>query len=388
MHRTFLIVITALAWSCGGSDSAGSSTTATPAQTATAGTPATGTTSAATAGKGGSGAASSTPTSSSTATAGKPATSSAAGSGASATTGTTTSTPATTTTASSAGNSAMATTGGTAGMGAVAGSTGSAAGSGGDSGGMASAAGLLPRVTTTDGPGPFMEVVKVKSGPPDGGWLIYPKNIGMNGMKHPIFIFGPGAGTGPDTYDMDGMHWDRYGSYGFIIFCVGSSTMDGSGMKTAFDWTLKQNDDMSSPLYQHMDTAHIAVGGHSLGSIMTFAFLPNDQITTSLHISGGSFDGMGSSHLTKETFFMCGPDGNADLAEPQCEVDYMNAKVPIFYTKLMGATHITSARTGWAATIAWLLWHLADQGDQWKKEFLNDGGQFRTGIYMSESKNW
>jgi hypothetical protein len=55
-----------------------------------------------------------------------------------------------------------------------------AAGSGATAGTAAvppSTAGKLPRVETTDGVGPFKEVVKVKTTPP-GGWMIYPKEIG------------------------------------------------------------------------------------------------------------------------------------------------------------------------------------------------------------------
>jgi hypothetical protein len=265
----------------------------------------------------------------------------------------------------------------------------------GGAGGLGASAGAsasvgfpqLPRVTTTDGPGPFTEVVKVKSTPP-GGWLIYPKDIGMGGMKHPILIFGPGGGTTPDTYDMDGMHWDRYGSYGFVIYCLGQSTGDGAPMKAALDWVIKQNDDMTSPLYQHLDTSKVCAAGHSEGSVTVFAFMPDDRVTTTIHISGGSFDGKGPSKLTHDTMFLCGPDGNSDVAEPQCETDFMNSMVPTFYTKVQGSTHITSGRLGWAASIAWMLWHLAGQEDQWKKEFLEPTGQFQMGIYKSETKNW
>lgn len=254
-------------------------------------------------------------------------------------------------------------------------------------GAPASTAGKLPRVMTTDGPGPFGEVVKVKMTPP-GGWMIYPKDIGRDGTKHPLFIFGPGGGTTPETYDMDGMHWDRYGSYGFVIYVLPMSTGDGGPMKDGLDWLIKQNDDMTSPLYQHLDTTKVCAAGHSEGSITVFAFMPDDRVTTTINISGGSFDGMGPSHLKNESMFLCGPDGNADIAEPQCETDFMNTKVPTFYTKIQGATHITSGRLGWAASIAWMLWHLADQGDQWKKEFMEPTGLFQTGIYKSQLKNW
>ena len=251
----------------------------------------------------------------------------------------------------------------------------------------ASSAGKLPRVTTTNGVGPFKEVVKVKSTPP-GGWLIYPKEIGKDGIKHPLFVFGPGGGTTPQTYDMSGMHWDRYGSYGFVIYVLPRSTGNGADMKAGLDWLIKQNDDMMSPLYQKLDVTKICAAGHSQGSVTTFDFMPDDRVTTTIHISGGSFDGMGPNNLKKDTMFLCGPDGNADVATPQCETDFKNSKVPTFYTKIQGSDHLTSGRLGWEAIIAWLLWHLADQEDQWKKEFVEPTGKFQMGIYKSQVKNW
>lgn len=256
-----------------------------------------------------------------------------------------------------------------------------------DAGEAPSSAGKLPRVTTTDGPGPFSEVVKVKSTPP-GGWLIYPKEIGKDGIKHPLFVFGPGGGTTPQTYEQMGMHWDRYGSYGFVIYVLPRSTGDGSAMKAGLDWLIAQNDEPSSPLYQKLDTTKVCAAGHSMGSVTTFNFMPDDRVTTTIHISGGSFDGMGPNNLKKPTMFLCGPDRSADTATPQCDNDFKNSKVPTYYTKIRGSTHMTSGRLGWAAIIAWLLWHLADQEDQWKKEFLEPNGQFQTGIYDSQIKNW
>lgn len=256
----------------------------------------------------------------------------------------------------------------------------------GGAGGSVSAAGKLPKVTTTDGPGPFAEVVKVKSTPP-GGWMIYPKDIGKDGIKHPLFLFGPGGGTTPMTYETSGMHWDRYASYGFVIYVLPMSTGDGSAMKAGLDWLIAQNDDAQSPLYQHLDTTKVCAAGHSMGSVTTFDFMPDDRVTTTIHISGGSFDGMGPSHLSKDTMFLCGPNGSADVAFPQCEGDFANSKVPTFYTNIQGSDHLTSGRLGWAAIIAWMLWHLADH-EEWKKEFLEPTGQFQTGIYKSQIKNW
>jgi hypothetical protein len=238
---------------------------------------------------------------------------------------------------------------------------------------------------TTDGPGPFAEVTKVMSTPP-GGWMIYPKDLGRDGIKHPLFVFGPGGGTTPQTYESMGMHWDRYGSYGFVIYVLPASTGDGADMKAGLDWLIAQNDDMASPLYQKLDVTRICAAGHSQGSVTTFDFMPDDRVTTTIHISGGSFDGMGPSHLSKPTMFLCGEGG--DVAKPQCDTDFANSMVPTYYTVVAGSSHLTSGRLGWEAIIAWMLWHLADQEDQWKKEFVEPTGKFHMGIYQSQVKNW
>jgi hypothetical protein len=291
-----------------------------------------------------------------------------------------------------AGATAVAGSGTPAGNGAAgvgAGASGSAAGGGGmpaptAMAGAVAMPGTLPHVMSTDGPGPWTGgAVKMKNTPP-GGWLIYPKDIGKDGVKHPIFLFGPGGGTTPDTYESSGMHWDRYASYGFVIYAPASSSGNGTEMKAGLDWVMMQNEDMMSPLYHKLDTTKVAAAGHSQGSVTTFAFMPDERVTTTIHISGGSFDGMGPSKLKGETMFMCGSDN--DVAKPQCDTDFTNTKVPTFYT-VVTATHITSAREGWGATIAWLLWHLAGH-DEWRKEFLEPTGQFWMGKYKSQIKNW
>lgn len=237
---------------------------------------------------------------------------------------------------------------------------------------------------TVDFPGSYIEVTKVKSTPP-GGWLIYPTNIGKDGVKHPLFVFAVSGGTTPDAYDSMAMHWDRYASYGFVVYALGRSTGNGAEVKAALDWLIAQNDASSSPLYQKLDTSKVGVAGHSQGSISVFNFMPDDRVTTTIHIAGGSLDGTGASHLRKDTLFICAPN---DISTPQCETDFMNSKVPTFYTIVQGSTSLNSAKAGWPVTIAWLLWHLAGHEDPWKPAFIEAAGQFRTGLFQSKLKNW
>lgn len=245
------------------------------------------------------------------------------------------------------------------------------------------AAGTLPHVTTTDGPGPWGEVVKVKSTPP-GGWLIYPKNIGKDGVKHPLFVFGPGGGTTPQTYEQQGKHWDRYGSYGFVIYVLPRSNGQATEMKKGVDWLIAQNTNPSSPLNGKLDTSKIAVAGHSMGSVTTFAFMPDPRVTTSIHISGGSGQGA-AKKLKTPTLFISGEGG--DPGTPNADKDFRDVTAPTYYAIIKGSTHMTSGRLAWEAIIAWMLWQLGGH-EEWKKEFLEPSGKFHQGIYKAQLKNW
>jgi len=56
-------------------------------------------------------------------------------------------------------------------------------------------------------------------------------------------------------------------------------------------------------------------------------------------------------------------------------------------TVMTGVDHVAAARSGLPATIAWLRWHLAGEVER-RSAFLDAGGQFTTGIFVSRSKNW
>jgi hypothetical protein len=161
---------------------------------------------------------------------------------------------------------------------------------------------------------------------------------------------------------------------------------DGTEVKAGVEWLIAQNSEPTSPLYQKLDISKIAVGGHSGGSFSVYAFLPDPRITTSIHFSGGSTNGASGSRLARPAMFLCGA---SDVAASNTDLDFQSSTAPTFYAKLQGADHIGSVRAGLPASVAWLLWHLADQADQWKKEFLESSGKFQTGIYTApQIKNW
>jgi hypothetical protein len=156
-------------------------------------------------------------------------------------------------------------------------------------------------------------------------------------------------------------------------------------MKAAITWLQQQNENVSSPLYQNINVSRIAAGGHSMGSITTFAMADDPRLTTTIHVAGGSFDGNGSDNLRNPTLYI---GGTEDFATSNTERDYQNTdSVPVFFTILDNTDHIAATRNGMPMITAWLRWHLAGE-DERKSDFIAPDCTYCSGIYDSEYKNW
>ncbi|MBN1655691.1 MAG: hypothetical protein JXA30_18140 [Deltaproteobacteria bacterium] len=302
-----------------------------------------------------------------------------------------------------AGTSATSGTGGLAGSGGIAGtvaggggagSTGGASGAAGSGGGTSqtpdggagSTGSTLPQVDSVDTEGPFQTVQDLASGPTRTSGVFYPVELGKNGLKHPIFIWGCGGGSVPSRY-VD--HMNRIASHGFVAIADATTTAaDGAPLKASLDWILGENDRQGSLFYQMLDTGKIAAGGHSIGSVNTFAIADDTRLSTTIHVAGGSLDGMGSgaARLRNPTAYICGETdmfGNVEKAE----ADYEATTVPVFMTVMTGAEHIGAAREGLGAIVAWLRWHLGGEEER-RSMFLDPNGEFCTGKFVSKYKNW
>jgi hypothetical protein len=231
--------------------------------------------------------------------------------------------------------------------------------------------------------GAYATTQNLSSGPSRESGLFYPNNT-PSGSKLPIFLWGCGGGSDPSEY-VD--HLNHIASWGFVVIAEVSSG-DGTELLEALDWLTTQNSTRTSVLYQKLDLAKVAAGGHSMGSIGTFQIASDSRLSTTIHVAGGSLDGNGgnASKLRNPAAYICGAD-DALGATDNAQVDYTKTTVPVFMTVMTGVSHTAAARQGLPAITAWLLWHLKGE-TQRKADFLNSGAVFRTGIFVSKSKNW
>lgn len=226
--------------------------------------------------------------------------------------------------------------------------------------------------------GSYATTQNLRSGPRNNSGLFYPSS---GSGPFPILVFGCGAGTNPISY-VD--HGNYIASWGFIVM-IETSSDSGQELLDAIDWLTTQNSRAASVLYGKCNLDKIAAGGHSRGSIGTFAIASDPRLDTTIHVAGGSFSGRGAYNLRNPAAYICG--GADTMATPNAKTDYNRTSVPVFMTVMSGVNHIMAAREGLPAICAWLLWQLSGE-TQRQGDFLDSGGEFTTGKWDSQSKNW
>ena len=105
-------------------------------------------------------------------------------------------------------------------------------------------------------------------------------------------------------------------------------------------------------------------------------------------MAGGSLDEQGTEalKLIHPAAYICSENDSFGNVE-KARADYAVTTVPVFFTIMTGVNHINAAAEGLPATIAWLRWHLLGETER-RQEFLSEAGEFCTGKFVSQNKNW
>jgi hypothetical protein len=211
--------------------------------------------------------------------------------------------------------------------------------------------------------GPWKPLHVERTGPSGANWVYYPEGLGKDGLKHPVFQWGPGAGTGPSNY-LD--HLNLLASHGFVII---SQPSTNSG-KQALDWILKQNDTQGSMWYQKLDPDRVARGGHSMGALQSMSESNDDRLKLTVLVCGGASGGGGAANIDYPSIFLggTGESGTRNFAGDYAEVKGLS----VFVTHTM-ADHISCARDNMGPWVAFMRWQLCGEEEQWKQEFAPGG---------------
>jgi hypothetical protein len=254
-----------------------------------------------------------------------------------------------------------------------------------DAGGPASSpSAKLPPVQSVAVDGPFATTVDPSAGPGRAALVVRPTNLGADGLRHPLFIWGPGGGTQPRNYET---LMRRIASHGFVVYSEVSRGANGSEMVAAITWLINENKRSGSPYYQKLDESKVGVGGHSYGSNSAMSAASDPRVKAFVHAAGSAFRGSGKArNLKQPAAFVCGEDDpTANVTD--CRTDYMQTSSPVFFTIMANEDHLSTPRAGLPLMVAWLRWHLGDESER-RSMFIGPNCEFCMGVYTSQSKNW
>jgi hypothetical protein len=252
----------------------------------------------------------------------------------------------------------------------------------------------LPAVDSVDVDGPFATTQDLGGGPQGSSGVFHPSELGKDGLKHPILLWGCGGTTQPATY---ALHMNRVASHGIVAIAeVSEIGNNGEILLQSLDWILAENERPDSIFFEKLDTTRIAAGGHSIGSANTFFIADDPRLTTTIHVAGGSLDdvndpfapttGMGGARLTHPVAYICSESDTFGNVE-KTEMDYARTTVPAFFTIMGGTEHNGAATEALSPIVAWLRWQLGGDEDR-RAMFLDPMGEFSSGRYVSRTKNW
>jgi hypothetical protein len=240
-----------------------------------------------------------------------------------------------------------------------------------------------PAVDTTDrevAPGPWKVKINQSAGPSGGSWVFYPEELGKDGIKHPVFDWGPGAGTGPSNY-MD--HLSHIASHGIVVISQ-PSTQSGTD---ALDWILAENDKEGSDFYQKLDPMRVGQGGHSMGSLLAMSESADPRLNLYVLVCGGCMSGRGgcgASDIHGPTVIL---GGDTDIGTPNYEGDYEEIMSPVVFLTKSGTDHIACARNNLTPWVAFLRMNWCGEEAKYKPDFM-EGGTYCKDPWECKSKNF
>jgi dienelactone hydrolase len=202
-------------------------------------------------------------------------------------------------------------------------------------------------------PGPYAEIEVQKDA---DHWIYYPRDLGRDGLLHPVVIWGNGTWVRPEHYEPLLQHLAKQG---FIVAAAYTSNA-GSGreMLAGLDKLTRLNQDEESPFYRHVDVGTVASMGHSQGGGGALQAGHDQRVDTVVALEPFLGDAAG---VHGPAFFVA---GERDTTIPPATVRQRfdaSTDIPAAYAEFAGADHITPMLDAGAMRgpiTAWLRWHL------------------------------
>lgn len=192
-------------------------------------------------------------------------------------------------------------------------------------------------VSVWDNAGPWSAMTVTGTGPSNEFTVWRPSELGKDGKRHPIVLWGSGIGQAPSGYQALLTHW---ATHGFVVISP-SGVNPGSGvdgqMLQGLEWLLMENGRAGSMFEGKLEPTRIASAGHSNGAIASVVAASKEpRVTTTIVVAGGDT----SIYKIKGPIFLVGNENDAlvnpaNLLAPQYETTH----APIVYGIKKGVGH-------------------------------------------------
>lgn len=230
---------------------------------------------------------------------------------------------------------------------------GAAAGTGAD----AAPGTPFPDVSDYAMPGPYEFEREANVGPEGAFTLFRPRELGRDGVKHPIVTWGNGTGANPDGYA--GL-LEHLASHGFIVIASNSPNV-GSGMEMleGVEWVRAEHARSGSVMFGHIDTQRVGATGHSQGGVGACACGEDARLTTIVALQGASRCMTNRLEGRPALLLAGGMDGAVSPDRVEAWFDALDG--PAMFGVLRSAGHLTGSGDagGFRRPItAWFRYHL------------------------------
>ncbi|NLD98517.1 MAG: alpha/beta hydrolase [Fibrobacter sp.] len=223
----------------------------------------------------------------------------------------------------------------------------------------------LPPITDYSQKGPFKTVVEKNVGPNNGYTVFRPQNLGENGFRHALIVFGPGIGQTVQPIHTEML--TNFASHGFVV--VGTPVLrQGPGgaqnlktMQDGLTWIVQQNTANGS-IYKGKLWVDRAVSmGFSVGGTSAVQMGGAKEVFTVVSIHGHQAEAALHGPMLQTT------GTNDPVGMPLQQKTYDASKVQTFLATLTGAPHGYIESNGGGeerkAIVAWMrYWIYNDTG--------------------------
>ncbi|MGK9066886.1 poly(ethylene terephthalate) hydrolase family protein [Stutzerimonas chloritidismutans] len=220
----------------------------------------------------------------------------------------------------------------------------------------------FPNVSSFDRSGPYATTSR-SEGP---NCRVYrPSNLGQNGVRHPVILWGNGTGTGPTAYSGLLSHW---ASHGFVVAAAETSNAGtGQDMLACLDYLVQESNRTFGTYVGVLNTGRVGTSGHSQGGGGSIMAGQDDRVSATAPIQPYTI-GLGHNPASQRNqkgpmFLMSG--GGDTIAFPYLNAQpvYTRANVPVFWGERRYVTHFEPVGDGGAyrgPSTAWFRYQLMD----------------------------